>query len=775
MTEVRVLYGAGSPSQPLSYLLRIGDFTILLDCGWDDAYAVALLEPLLEVVDTVDAVLLSHPDPMHLGALPLLAGVAGRLPPGVPIYCTGPVHKMGQMYMYDAFLGRQATSDFSVFTLDDVDAAFARATALRYQQTLRLGGRGEGMAITPLAAGHLLGGTVWRVEGRSGEEYVYAVDWNHRKERVLNGTVLEAAFCRPTLLITDARGGGGGPPAPPPTVLNQQLLDAVMATLRGDGNVLIPIDAAGEGRGRILELILLLERHWAEHRLTYPLVFLSPMAYNTLEFAKSQLEWMNEALVKSYLKLCSSREELGRLPQGPKLVLATCPSLEAGLSCQLFAEWAGDPRNALVFVLPPPDGTLAATVLREAGSAAAAQQAQQAAGDGVPRVRVTLSRRVPLEGEELQEYLEEQRRQQEAREVEAEMAGGSGMEVDGGAAAAGELGPSSPRAAAAAVTRANSRAIGHLTRGAAGGGEVVAADGLPVATAQEAVDTAACLIEGFSVPQGAAAPMFPFEDEWEHETFDEYGASLDYADFDLSESYAFKALEGELEAEAAAEEAPAEAAAADLPTKVVSAEATVALRARVLRFDYSGLADERSVRTILAHVAPRHCVLVHGSAEATAELHAYLQQELADLQAVVEAPGCGDDGLLASARLHRLGDYELAWVAGTVAPPDEEGGLLQLIPEAAAADEALGEASGAYGGVFIGNVRLSELRRALAAAGIPSEFAGGALYCGGRVVVRRGGGGGGGGSGEGGLVVEGALGPEFYRVREVVYQQYHLA
>lgn len=31
--------------------------------------------------------------------------------------------------------------------------------------------------------------------------------------------------------------------------------------------------------GRLLELVLLLERHWVEHRLTYPLVLLSAMAY----------------------------------------------------------------------------------------------------------------------------------------------------------------------------------------------------------------------------------------------------------------------------------------------------------------------------------------------------------------------------------------------------------------------------------------------------------------------------------------------------------------
>jgi len=36
--------------------------------------------------------------------------------------------------------------------------------------------------VTPFPAGHLVGGCVWRIEV-AGEEIVYAVDTNHRKER----------------------------------------------------------------------------------------------------------------------------------------------------------------------------------------------------------------------------------------------------------------------------------------------------------------------------------------------------------------------------------------------------------------------------------------------------------------------------------------------------------------------------------------------------------------------------------------------------------------
>lgn len=54
-------------------------------------------------------------------------------------------------------------------------------------------------------------------------------------------------------------------------------------------------------------------------------------------------------------------------------------------------------------------------------------------------------------------------------------------------------------------------------------------------------------------------------------------------------------------------------------------------------------ADGRSVRTILQHVAPRHCVLVHGAAEATAALAGYLRTELAGLHTAVYTPQAGEE------------------------------------------------------------------------------------------------------------------------------------
>jgi trimeric autotransporter adhesin len=102
----------------------------------------------------------------------------------------------------------------------------------------------------------------------------------------------------------------------------------------------------------------------------------------------------------------------------------------------------------------------------------------------------------------------------------------------------------------------------------------------------------------------------------------------------------------------------------------------------------------------------------------------------------------------------------LALAAG--APP--------LPPAAAQAAAAAGE-----GSVFIGDVRLSELRQALAAAGVAAEFraaaggaaaaGGGVLACAGGVRVRR-------DRAGGELLVEGPLCDEYFRVREVLYASY---
>ena len=78
-------------------------------------------------------------------------------------------------------------------------------------------GKCQGITITPFAAGHTLGGTIWKIRSPSAGTLVYAVDMNHMRERHLDGTVLLRTgpasnavpgvfepLARPDLFITDA-------------------------------------------------------------------------------------------------------------------------------------------------------------------------------------------------------------------------------------------------------------------------------------------------------------------------------------------------------------------------------------------------------------------------------------------------------------------------------------------------------------------------------------------------------------------------------------------
>ena len=178
MAEVKVtpLYGARTA------LLEVGSVRILLNCGWDASFDETQLDSLEAVVKDVDLVLLTHHGLEHLGALPR---AVGRLGLTAPIYCTLPVHKMGQMTLYDAQVAMVSEHGeaFSTdkYSLDDLDAAFDKVKPLKFSQHLTLAGKGAGIELTPYSAGHTIGGAFWRIVQNGTDEIVFAIDLNHKR------------------------------------------------------------------------------------------------------------------------------------------------------------------------------------------------------------------------------------------------------------------------------------------------------------------------------------------------------------------------------------------------------------------------------------------------------------------------------------------------------------------------------------------------------------------------------------------------------------------
>uniref|UniRef100_A0A061R5T7 Cleavage and polyadenylation specificity factor subunit 2 n=1 Tax=Tetraselmis sp. GSL018 TaxID=582737 RepID=A0A061R5T7_9CHLO len=725
---------------PRCYVLQIGERHILLDCGWDECFTRDIVEPLKEWAPKVDAVLVSHCSLAHLGVLPYAVGKLGL---NAPIYGTLPIQKMGSLLMYDQCLSRLHDPSWDLFDLDDVDAVFNNLHTVRFLERTRLTGKCEGITITPHCAGHTLGGAVWCISA-CGEDIVYAIDYNHRRERHLNGTSLQSAFSRPAAMITGAYNVTATPFDR--QARDDKLKDLIISTLRGDGNVLLPVDSAG----RALELLLMLDSHWTDRRIVYPLIFMNHQAYNVVEFAKSQLEWMSDALSSKFsrsrdhpnpfetrcLKLMHDTSELAALPPGPVVVVATSPSLEAGLSRELFAKWAPRSRNCIIFSERADPHTVAGMV--------------QASAKGPPlELKIVLSKRVPLEGEELAAFqAEQERKRQEEREAEAV------IEVD---------------QEQQSVSRSSSVVSQGLLR--AGSLRKQGAVSRELVLELEDGDTGKQVLIDFrrgGPPEDAAAAMFPDDGPPDVE-WDDFGCTLDDNIASLRQR-ANESAETDVIMTSPEDEEEVH------PTKVETKEVDVEVRCRIHTLDYEGRADGRSMRSIVTRIAPRQLAVLNGSQEETQHMLKVCSNELRPWRTVCRAPKLQEtvdlspsyptrkaeiaNSLYAALKFRQHGNSRFCWLSGEVMA-DEEG-MPVLVKEPPG---KLGGSSS--GSVFIGDVRLSAVKQALAEAGVQAEFSGGVLVCSSNVMVRR-------GSEDGELVLEGPLCSDYYKIRGVVYGQYHI-
>lgn len=394
----------------MCYLLEIDEACILLDCGWDESFDTRILPPirdLKKLAARIDAVLLTHCDLMHLGALPYLVKECNLR---AKVFATLPVQKMGQLTMYDIVQSRTAKEEFDVLSLADIDAAWDLFVQLRYQQTTSLTGKADGITISPLNAGHLIGGAVWKIT-KDSEEIVYAVDYNHAQDRHLDGTVL-VDLPRPSILITDAYTALDKPFPGGKKAREAALLEKVQSGIDNGGNVLLPVDSTG----RVLELMILLDEYWSVRNLRgVTLAFLSPESRSTVDMAMSQTEWLskhvNHKFVQSrqnvfhfnHLKRCCTMQELRALPM-PQVVLASGLDLEtSSFALDLFAGWAADPRNAVIL-----------TQKARPDSFARRLHDDLLEHRKLPnRMELQMHKRVALEGRELREYEEKQKQAEE--------------------------------------------------------------------------------------------------------------------------------------------------------------------------------------------------------------------------------------------------------------------------------------------------------------------------------------------------------------------------
>ncbi|CAG9462149.1 unnamed protein product [Pedinophyceae sp. YPF-701] len=796
--SVTPLLGVSSDG-PLCYLLQIDDANILLDLGWTDSCDPEVLAPLADVCAKADALLLSHPSVAHMGGVSYAFASLGLK---CPIFSTLATHRLGKLCAIEHCLAVSHAAEEPPFTLADVEAAFKWLRPLGYQEPASLRGRSRGISIAAYPSGHMVGGAVWRIS-KGGEDVVYAPDVNHRRERALSGGNLAAVSSRPAVLILGAAAPLDKPLSVPER--DQALIETVMRTLRAGGNVLLPVDAVG----RLLELVLVLEAHWARMQLyMYQLVLVSATSRKVFEYAQSQVTYMSDELVASvigggrdggqvsfntrHFKRCASvadlREKFDR--RRPMAVVATTESLDVGPGRRLLADWARDPKNAIVFTKRAAPGTLAH---RLQGLQGASRAGESRLTEDLP-----LAQRVAVAGAEVGE----------GDELGAgEGAGGGAI----GGSRAQEIrqavrAPEGEEARAdVAEVVAQAKAHGEVRDDEGGAGELGVREGY--------LTQFKCLVDGFTVPEHAVGPMFPDEfTEDQRPNWDFYGEEIREGEFAMIKP------ETRVERPEGAGAAGSGSLLDTLDavsmfghmgvrqgTQIARETARLQLAASVAYVPYDGRADGRSLQAMAAQLGARGVVLVHGEddvcdALSTALLATPTQKPHVQRpqrgQAVDVSPQTASfvlrlgSSLLSNARLRTVGEYMLGFVEGQVSveglpdqdaemdepegpvraptafsyeeptPPDPDAKLPVL--KAAAVTRA------GAGNIFIGSAKLSELKQALAAAGLESYVTKETLVLpAGRIVVRR-------NPATGEMQIEGPLSRAFYAVREVVYGQFSI-
>uniref|UniRef100_A0A8R1DV18 Cleavage and polyadenylation specificity factor subunit 2 n=1 Tax=Caenorhabditis japonica TaxID=281687 RepID=A0A8R1DV18_CAEJA len=668
--KLQVFSGAKDEG-PLCYLLQVDGDYILLDCGWDERFDLRYFDELRPFIPKISAVLISHPDPLHLGGLPYLVAKCGLT---APVYATVPVYKMGQMFIYDMVYSHLDVEEFDHYSLDDVDMAFEKVEQVKYNQTVVLKGD-SGVHFTALPAGHMIGGSIWRICRVTGEDIIYCVDFNHKKERHLNGCSFDN-FNRPHLLITGAHHISL--PQMRRKDRDEQLVTKILRTVRQKGDCMIVIDTAG----RVLELAHLLDQLWSNADAglsTYNLVMMSHVASSVVQFAKSQLEWMNEKLFKydsnsarynpftlKHVTLCHSHQELMRV-RSPKVVLCSSQDMESGFSRELFLDWCADPRNGVILTGRPSSFTLAAKLVNLA----------ERANDGVLSVAdrllsLLVKKRVPLEGEELFEY---KRRKAERDAEETRLR----MERARRQAQAAESDDSDDDDLPAPIVPRHSEKDFRSFDGSENDAHCF--DIMAKWDNQQKMS--------FFKTTKKSFPMFPYTEE--KVKWDDYGEVIKPEDYTViskidlrkgagqqtnKEPVVVKKREEEEEVYNPNEHVE------EMPTKCVEFKNRIEVVCRVEFIEYEGISDGESTKKLLAGLMPRQIIIVHGSMQDTRDLYAYFV-DAGVAQGKIEAPANGQlvdasvesfifqvalsDALLAELHFRDVSDgNSLAWIDARV-------------------------------------------------------------------------------------------------------------
>jgi metallo-beta-lactamase family protein len=262
--KVKFLGGTGTVTGS-RYLLDIGDFRLLFDCG--------LFQGLKELrlrnwdsfpvdVSTIHAVVISHAHIDHTGYLPKLVkeGFNG------PIYCTHPTADLMELMLLDSAKLQEEEAAYAnahkyskhenplpLYTTQDVQQVFTLIKEFHYGETIEISDR---IKLIFRDAGHLLGAAISELTIRGDSQtkkIVFSGDLGRSTDIMLNSpTPIETA----DILFVESTYGNKANPGGDPA---KELARIANLTFDNGGVLLIPAFAVGRTQGLLYHLHLLMQ------------------------------------------------------------------------------------------------------------------------------------------------------------------------------------------------------------------------------------------------------------------------------------------------------------------------------------------------------------------------------------------------------------------------------------------------------------------------------------------------------------------------------------
>ncbi|MEO5600860.1 MAG: MBL fold metallo-hydrolase [Cyclobacteriaceae bacterium] len=280
------------------FLLDIGDFRVLFDCGLFQGIKELRLrnwEEFPVAADTIDAVVISHAHIDHTGYLPKLVreGFKG------PVYCTPPTAALMELMLLDSASLQEEEASYAfakgyskhpmplpLYTTEDAQGVFALLRKYPFGERIKIHDRVE---IMYHDAGHLLGAAVTEIfikGDRQEKKIVFSGDLGRSSDIMLRppAVIKEADI----LFIESTYGNKDNPSIDPAKDLER----IVNETFSRNGVVLIPAFAVGRTQLLLYYFHQLME---ADRIPDVPVYIDSPMAtsatylyYNYPEYHKVQ-------------------------------------------------------------------------------------------------------------------------------------------------------------------------------------------------------------------------------------------------------------------------------------------------------------------------------------------------------------------------------------------------------------------------------------------------------------------------------------------------------